>query len=134
MSVDDFWIAYYSVLADHPELFWIGSSAQVQSNAVTGLVAGYTIESTVPPNERMTTRGMLEAAADECIRLTDETWSDYGRIKSVYEYLINTVEYNAHAPDNQCVQSALLNHQSVCAGYAKAFQYICHRMGYFCTM
>ncbi len=133
VSVDDFWTAYYSVLADHPELFWIGSSAQVQSNAVTGLVAGYTIESTVPENERATTRGMLEAAADECIRQTDETWSDYGRIKSVYEYLINTVEYNADAPDNQCIQSALLNHQSVCAGYSKAFQYICHRMGYFCT-
>ncbi|HCI74448.1 MAG TPA: hypothetical protein DHV42_07945 [Lachnospiraceae bacterium] len=133
VSVEDFWTAYYSVLADHPELFWIGSSAQVQSNAVTGLVAGYTIESTVPENERVTTRAMLEAAADECIRQTDETWSDYGRIKSVYEYLINMVEYNAGAPDNQCIQSALLNHQSVCAGYAKAFQYICHRMGYFCT-
>ena len=25
VSVDDFWTAYYSVLADHPELFWIGS-------------------------------------------------------------------------------------------------------------
>jgi hypothetical protein len=133
VSVDDFWIAYYSVLADHPELFWIGSSAQVQSNAVTGLVAGYTIESTVPENERPTTRAMLEEAADKCIRMTDETWSDYGRIKSVYEYLIDTVEYNADAPDNQCIQSALLNHQSVCAGYSKAFQYICHRMGYFCT-
>ena len=133
VSVDDFWKAYYSVLADHPELFWIGSSAQVQSNAVTGMVASYTIESTVPENERPATRAMLEAAADECIRQTDPTWSDYGRIKSVYEYLINTVEYNAGAPDNQCIQSALLNHQSVCAGYAKAFQYICHRMGYFCT-
>lgn len=133
VSVDDFWTAYYCVLADHPELFWIGSSAQVQSNAMTGMVTGYQIESTVPPNERATTRGMLEAAADTCIRETDETWSDYGRIKSVYEYLIDTVEYNANAPDNQCVQSALLNHQSVCAGYAKAFQYICHRMGYFCT-
>ncbi len=133
VNVDDFWTAYYCVLADHPELFWIGSSAQVQSNAVTGLVAGYTIESTVPENERPTTRAMLEEAADKCIRMTDETWSDYGRIKSVYEYLIDTVEYNADAPDNQCIQSALLNHQSVCAGYAKAFQYICHRMGYFCT-
>ena len=64
VSVDDFWIAYYSVLADHPELFWIGSSAQVPSNAITGMVASYSIESTVPENERPVTRGMLEAAAD----------------------------------------------------------------------
>ena len=133
VSVDDFWTAYYAVLADHPELFWIGSSAEVQSNAVSGTVASYRVETTVPENERRTTGGQLEEAAQACIGRTDDTWSDYGRIKSVYEYLIDTVEYNAGAPDNQCVQSALLNHQSVCAGYAKAFQYICHRMGYFCT-
>ena len=133
VSVEDFWTAYYAVLADHPELFWIGSGAEVQSNAVSGKVSSYKIETTVPENEREMTRGRLEEAADICIAQTDESWSDYGRIKSVYEYLIDTVVYNAQAPDNQCMQSALLNHQSVCAGYAKAFQYICHRMGYFCT-
>ena len=131
VSVEDFWTAYYAVLADHPELFWIGSGAEVQSNAVSGKVSSYKIETTVPENEREMTRGRLEEAADICIAQTDESWSDYGRIKSVYEYLIDTVVYNAQAPDNQCMQSALLNHQSVCAGYAKAFQYIW--MGYFCT-
>lgn len=30
VSVDDFWRAYYAVLADHPEIFWIGTSAQVE--------------------------------------------------------------------------------------------------------
>ncbi len=133
VSVDDFWTAYYAVLADHPELFWIGSGAEVQSNAVSGKVVSYRIESTVPENEREMTKGRLEESADACIAQTDSTWSDYGRIKSVYEYLVDTVVYNADAPDNQCMQSALINRQSVCAGYAKAFQYICHRMGYFCT-
>ena len=47
VSVDDFWTAYYAVLADHPELFWIGSGAEVQSNAVSGKVVSYRIESTV---------------------------------------------------------------------------------------
>ena len=90
-------------------------------------------ETTVAPEERPAMKAALDQAAAECIAQTDETWSDYGRIKSVYEYIINTTEYNASAPDNQCVQSALLSHASVCAGYAKAFQYILHRMGYFCT-
>ena len=133
VTVDDFWKAYYAVLADHPELFWIGASAQVQSNAITNLVSGYEVETTVAPEERPAMKAALDQAAAECIAQTDETWSDYGRIKSVYEYIINTTEYNASAPDNQCVQSALLSHASVCAGYAKAFQYILHRMGYFCT-
>ena len=27
VSEDQFWTAYYAVLADHPEFFWVGSSA-----------------------------------------------------------------------------------------------------------
>ena len=86
------------------------------------------------PGYPLVSRGIFYASRMISAQLNkDFAAPDYGRIKSVYEYLIDTVEYNAGAPDNQCVQSALLNHQSVCAGYAKAFQYICHRMGYFCT-
>ena len=133
VSADDFWKAYYAVLADHPELFWIGSSAQTTVSNLTGNVVAYQIESTVDASQRDETKQQLDAVADACIAQTDETWSDYGRIKSVYEYLINMVDYDADAPDSQCAQSAMLYHKSVCAGYAKAFQYILHRMGYFCT-
>lgn len=133
VDAEDFWKAYFAVLADHPELFWIGASAQAQTSSLTGKVVSYKIESTVDPAQRADVSARLEAAADACIAQTDQTWSDYGRIKSVYEYLIRTVDYDVDAPDSQCVQSALLNGRSVCAGYAKAFQYILHRMGYFCT-
>lgn len=133
VSADDFWKAYFAVLADHPELFWVGSSAQTVVSNLTGKVVSYQIESTVPEDQRDEMKQQLDAAADACIAQTDETWSDYGRIKSVYEYLINQVEYDVNAPSSQCAQSALLYHKSVCAGYAKAFQYILHRMGYFCT-
>ena len=133
VSADDFWKAYFAVLADHPELFWVGSSAQTAVSNLTGKVVSYQIESTVPADQRDEMKQQLDAAADACIAQTDETWSDYGRIKSVYEYLINQVDYDVNAPSSQCAQSALLYHKSVCAGYAKAFQYILHRMGYFCT-
>ncbi len=133
VSVDDFWKAYYAVLADHPELFWIGSSAQVASNMLTGHVMSYEVESTVDPEQRDSIKQELEDAADRVIAGIDPSFSDYGKIKAVYEYLINTTDYQAGEADSQCVQSALLSHASVCAGYAKAFQYILHRMGFFCS-
>lgn len=133
VSVDDFWTAWYSVLADHPELFWVDSGAQVLSSAVTGKVVHYETDTTVPPEEREAMKAELEAAADACIAEIDPTFSDYGKIKAVYEYLIRTTDYDSNAPDSQCIQSALLSHASVCAGYSKAFQYILHRMGCFCT-
>ncbi len=132
ISGDEFWDVYYAVLADHPEIFWIGTSAQIETD-FTGRVVGYDLEVTVPAEARESMRLKLEEAADECIARIPSTATDYERIKTVYEYLIDTVEYRAGSADSQNMQSALLYHMSVCAGYSKAFQYILHRMGLFCT-
>lgn len=133
VSVDDFWKTYYSVLADHPEIFWIGSSAQVEESGLTGRVVSYDFEVTVPQEARASMREQIQAAADACIQQIAEDASDYEKIKAVYEYIIDTTEYDPVSPDSQNIQSALLYRRSVCAGYSKAFQYILNRMGLFCT-
>lgn len=133
ITVDDFWRVYYAVLADHPEIFWIGISAQIEESGLTGKVVSYDFETTVPVEARTSMKEKLEAAADECISQISPEASTYQKIKYVYEYLIQTVEYNSGSQDSQNIQSALLYHSSVCAGYSKAFQYILNRMGLFCT-
>ncbi len=133
VTVDDFWRAYYAVLSDHPEIFWIGTKAQVEESGLTGRVVGYSFEVTVPSEARASMREQLEAEADACIGQIAADASQYQKIKFVYEYLINTVEYDLSSPDSQNIQSALLYKRSVCAGYSKAFQYILNRMGLFCT-
>ena len=133
VSVDDFWRAYYAVLADHPEIFWIGTSAQVEESGLSHTVVSYSLETTVAQKDRASLKAELEAAADACIYQISSEASDYEKIKYVYEYLINTVDYDANGVDTQNIQSALLYQKSVCAGYSKAFQYILHRMGLFCT-
>lgn len=133
VSTEDFWNAYYAVLADHPEFFWIGTSAQVKESALTGKVISYELTTTVDRDSRDYLLSQIQAAADECISQISPDATQYQKIKYVYEYLINTTDYNINSPDNQNIQSALLNHSSVCAGYSKAFQYILHRMGMFCT-
>ena len=133
VSTEDFWTAYYAVLADHPELFWVGADVEVEETALTGKAVRYRLSVTVPKEERDEMRVRLEEAADACISQIPEEVSAYQRIKYVYEYLINTVEYHEESEANQNIQSALLSRVSVCAGYARAFQYILHRMGMFCT-
>lgn len=133
VTVDDFWKAYYAVLSDHPEIFWVGTRAQVEESGLTGKVVSYSFDITVPAEARRSMREQLEAAADACINQISPEASVYQKIKFVYEYLIDTVEYNAGSPDSQNIQSALLYNSSVCAGYSKSFQYILGRMEIFCT-
>ncbi|MDO4475352.1 MAG: transglutaminase domain-containing protein [Lachnospiraceae bacterium] len=133
VPIDDFWTAYYAVMADHPEFFWVGTNVTAQEAAMSGRVVSYQLTATVPPEQRADMKSRLEQAADSCIASIPEGSSDYQKIRYVYEYLINTTDYEPGSPDNQNIQSALLNRRSVCAGYARAFQYILHRMGMFCT-
>lgn len=133
VGVDDFWDVYYAVLSDHPEIFWVGSSVQAEENSLIGKVVSYKIEAAVPVEARPSMREKIEAAADACISGIPPEAGTYDKIKYVYEYLIDTVEYQADSADSQNIQSALLYHSSVCAGYSKAFQYILNRMGIFCT-
>ncbi len=140
MDADNFWKIYYAILADHPEIFWLGdvdSEAVAGGNTsytdISGKIVKYSMSSVVPLQERESMKQQLEAAADECIRQIPEGAGDYEKIRFVYDYLVDLVDYDLSAPYNQNVQSALLNHRSVCAGYSRAFQYILHRMGMFCT-
>ncbi len=133
ISVDDFWTVYYAVLADHPEIFWLGTSAQVEESALTGHVVAYAFDVTVPKEDRPDMRFEIEEAAARCIGDISPEASDYEKIKFVYEYIINTTNYDLNSADSQNIQSVLLYGSSVCAGYSKAFQYILHQMGMFCT-
>lgn len=129
---EGFWEIYHAVLADHPEMFWIGAGAQIETD-MGGRVLAYSLETLIPSEARPSMREKLEDAADACISQIPPGASDYEKIKFVYEYLINTVDYQSGSADAQNIQSALLYRTSVCAGYSKAFQYLLHRMGLFCT-
>ena len=52
VNADDFWKAYYAILADHPEIFWVGSSAQIKESGLTKEVVSYSFETTVPTEAR----------------------------------------------------------------------------------
>ena len=56
--------------------------------------------------------------------------------KYVHDYIINNVVYDGSSELNQSAYSAVVNGSSVCAGYARAFQYIMIEIGipcYYCT-
>lgn len=133
IGVDDFWRIYYAVLADHPEIFWIDTSAQVQESGLTKKVVGYDFDTTVSRESRAAMKEQIQSAADGCISQIPGGAAEYEKIKFVYEYIIDRTEYDSSGEDNQNIQSVLLNQRSVCAGYSKAFQYILNRMGLFCT-
>lgn len=120
------------VLNDHPEIFWVGPKREAAQDKFSGVIYGMTYTPIVGNAARDNMKKQIEAGADMILSTVFSSLSDYDKCRFVYEGIINQVEYDINAPDNQNIQSALVNHRSVCAGYAKAFQYLMQKLGYEC--
>lgn len=120
---------YYFVVYDHPELFWcVGSS---QSNIYTNKIK-FMPDYSLSEEEIAKRRTEIDAQAASCLSGISSDAGDYEKVRYVYTWLINTVDYDENASDNQNIYSALAGHASVCAGYAKAMQYLLNRLSVPC--
>lgn len=59
--------------------------------------------------------------------------SQTAKAQFLFEYLALNTTYVTGSPYNQSMASCLVNRESVCAGYARAYQYILSELGIFCT-
>ena len=81
-------------------------------------------------------KNKFEQKTIEIINGASKLSTDYEKEKYVYDAIIDATEYDIDASVNQSPYSALVNGKSVCAGYARAFQYIMIRLGvptYYCA-
>ncbi len=121
------------ILKDCPEIFWcdgtISATSYEGAESYTVLTPTYAYGN--EDKERM--KAEIEAQAFECLSGISADDLDYNKILYVYEYIVNTVDYDLEAPDNQNIYSVFMHRRSVCAGYSKAAQYLLERLGVFCT-
>ncbi|MCU6687458.1 hypothetical protein OCV99_13110 [Dorea acetigenes] len=120
------------IIKDFPELFWCDGSGSASAYRNEG----YTILTPVyagTPQERQQRRAQIEAKVNECLEGISYAASDYEKILYVYEYIVDTVEYDETAAENQNIYSVFVGGRSVCAGYARATQYLLEQLGVFCT-
>lgn len=73
----------------------------------------------------------IEEKAKEIINEV-KTDDDFETIKNLHDYIVLNTKYDEESVANQNIRSVLLFNESVCAGYAQAFQYVSNMMGYEC--
>lgn len=121
------------VLKDYPEIFWSDGTASSTSYSglqnYTAVTPGYLYSK----EECEEKQAQIDAAVAECLSGISENASDYEKILYDYEYIVDQVDYEDAAEDNQNICSVFIGKRSVCAGYSKAMQYLMEKQGMFCT-
>jgi hypothetical protein len=131
-STEEIGTVINAVLTDHPEFFWIDGSASI--HGIDGIPLKLVqLNFNVDVSQIDSIRSQIEAAADGFLSGIQEGWGEYDIVKYAYEWVIYNTDYQIDSSQDQNIQSVFLNHVSVCAGYAKAMQYLLQKAGVFCT-
>lgn len=126
---------FEAVYNDHPELFWLETmysckygpdgncvSVELSYNRTAQDLGKYKTE--------------FEAAAEKILAEARKKESLADKERYVHDALLKKADYSLTAPMNQSAYSALVNGDTVCAGYSRAFQYLMQQLGipcYYCT-
>lgn len=126
---------FEAVYNDHPELFWLktGYSCKHLKN---GKCVELTLQYYEIAEDLEKAKKQFEAAAEEILKGAKGLSDDAGKEKYVHDALIEKLDYHAGSAMGQSAYSALVNGRSVCAGYARSFQYLLMQLGipcYYCT-
>lgn len=147
ISNDTFKKAYYAVLYDHPEYFWMGHnySYQVQTNGEgdTRLKVEPSLFSEDEAAIRQAKQA-LESAVQVIVSGAERQDDLYQKVKYVHDYIIDHTTYDSGALEtitngvaDGAIRAAnaygcLVEHQAVCSGYAAAFQLLMQRLDIEC--
>lgn len=135
VSASDVKTAFEAVIGDHPEMFWLetGYSSKYLAN---GQCVEIDLKYNSTADDLESAKHRFDAAAQNLITGAASLDSNYEKEKYVHDALASAVTYDLTADMNQSAYSALVNGKSVCAGYARAYQYLLQQLGipcYYCT-
>lgn len=135
ISPDDIDLIFNCVLADHPEIYYVDGymyTRYISDNEVVRI--SFTPTYTKKEEEVETYNDYIEEYFNAFQKGISSNASEYEKIRYTYEFVIANTEYKLEAKENQNILSVFLNKESVCQGYAKAFQYLLGRLNVEATL
>ena len=135
LSADELSKAIDSVLNDHPELFWLDNNYGYTYDPSDGSIKEITFtffDFADTPEKLKKARSEFDSITSAVAAEAMKYQSTVDRELYIHDYICSNTEYDESGPYNQSAYSALILHTSVCAGYAKSFQYLMQKAGVPC--
>ena len=136
------------VLADHPEIFWIRHGLSWSYNQDNNLVTEVRFTYCLTKSEVESRQQKIDMALKSFLATINDNMSDFEVALRVYENIISLVDYDTiglnkqkregksspETPDDlRSIYGVFVNKKAVCAGYAKAAQYLYNLLGIECV-
>ena len=148
VTQEDFTRAYYAVLDDHPEYFWLGKnfSCRITTTGSYSVIVAEPVVMSGTIEEIKVMQKELEADVDRIISSAPKNGSSYDKVLYLHDYIIDNTSYDNGAVEiidsgeTDTVLNAtksygcIVEKKAICSGYAAAFQLLCSRLGISCYL
>lgn len=128
VSSDQVNTVFEAVFYDHPELFWLDTGYSYRYTD-DGKIVEIDLKYNQTADDLDSSKAAFDHAANTIIQGAQQYADPLSQERYVHNAIIDQTDYDLNASLNQSAYSALVNHATVCAGYAKAFQYIMNQLG-----
>ena len=136
-----------AVAADHPEIFWISNEHEYSSITKDGqkFVHSFFTKYWMTPKERVIRQRELEEKTRDFFKGFSSFMTEYEKAKFLYEKTAFLITYDHEGLEQEkageqsfelekqkySLYGAIVKRCAVCAGYAKAYQYLMNRVGLY---
>ncbi len=123
------------VKADYGGLFWVESFryTQYQRNGHTEVMS-FAPNYIMTAGEREDMQKKIDRRVKNYVKGIKDSADDYEKVKTIYRRLIQKVDYNMDAKNNQNIISVFIGKETVCQGYASAMQYLLEKLEIPCVI
>lgn len=128
INADELNIVYQIFRNDYPEYFWLPTEYQYQLDSedayVEKIMFNYIIRKSISEDKKA-----VESKANFYIQKAQGKL-DFDKSHILHDLLIENITYSTTTnARNQDIYSAFVEGKAVCAGYAKAYEYLLHKVG-----
>ena len=127
-TIKDLDTVFTALQFENPQLFWLDTGWQYYyyGNMVTSVLPEYSRTK----SEAEKIRSKLEKAANKIINKALSYDKLFDRVLYIHDTLINNTDYTRSGGASiRCADGPILNGKALCAGYSKAFSYLCQSIG-----
>ncbi len=131
LTHNDLYITMNAVYNDHPELFWVNTSYRYGYNS-NNMVVQLKLSYGIAKRDYASASLAFNTAIDNIVAQAAAYPTDLERERAVHDIICDLATYKDVGQNHQSAYSALVDGYSVCAGYSRAFQIACQRLGIVC--
>lgn len=121
------------ILNDHPEIYYLSDQYGYEVDSANQEFFIYYPKYRFTSDEINEINQQIETITKPVLEEANKHSDDYEKTKYIFDYIIDQTSYVENSEDNQTILSVFLHNQSVCAGYAKSFQYLLSKLDISCS-